>query len=397
MVSIIISDKNNVLSVKVWVYAEDVDRFVGWDAWDKYSRLFPTVWAAAAYKGAFGESLTIPPLSRHADNVAKWIEVITRESSKWSKGVGGLILTGWQRYDHFAILCELLPAAVPSLVYNSLVLSTPSGIGSPAIRNRVFIDENATSSTPTLGNPSDEAEAPRAMLSTSRLNKRTARIPHPRILMNRDQDKLARFGPNNNFRSPVQMVSKWDIISREFSQILSCPPSHSSSGTGTFKLSMLLKESDSDLSYATRCNFPGVAFFRVLFRLRNINSEVYQLEEKIERKRGWMTPYNARHNYSLPFRVNEVVLAEAPRLKQSLRLTAKSVVNSLAHIFDQWVVTEWIEQNVWESWRILDRLEKEGEKLKAMKVWPRRPVKYPEEMLNDLDLKGLIQNQPNEL
>lgn len=38
----------------VWVYAEDIYRFVTVQMWDKYATVFPTVWAASAFKGAFG-------------------------------------------------------------------------------------------------------------------------------------------------------------------------------------------------------------------------------------------------------------------------------------------------------------------------------------------------------
>ncbi|KAF0300689.1 Hexosaminidase D [Amphibalanus amphitrite] len=102
----------------VWVYAEDVDRFADPQIYSTFAEVFSRAWAASAYKGAFGETLTVPPLQRHLDNTLNWLRVIRRETPRFRDGFGGLVLTGWQRYDHMAVLCELLPASVPSLALN---------------------------------------------------------------------------------------------------------------------------------------------------------------------------------------------------------------------------------------------------------------------------------------
>lgn len=61
------------------------------------------------------ETLLVPPLKRHLENNLRWIALIHAEGSRFSQGIQGLVLTGWQRYDHFAVLCELLPVSIPSL------------------------------------------------------------------------------------------------------------------------------------------------------------------------------------------------------------------------------------------------------------------------------------------
>ena len=38
------------------------------------------------------------------------------------QGFQGIVITGWSRYDHFAVLAGLLPAAMPSLVSIVLML-----------------------------------------------------------------------------------------------------------------------------------------------------------------------------------------------------------------------------------------------------------------------------------
>ncbi|XP_073826444.1 hexosaminidase D-like isoform X3 [Musca autumnalis] len=107
----------------IWVYINDIYRFIPPMLWERYTRVFPTAWAASAFKGAFGESLMIPPIQNHLENNIRWLAVIAKEGGRFSKGFQGLALTGWQRYDHFAVLCELLPTGIPSLMVS---LSTVS-------------------------------------------------------------------------------------------------------------------------------------------------------------------------------------------------------------------------------------------------------------------------------
>lgn len=84
--------------LQVWVYAEDVYRFVPYSVWDKYAAVFPRVWAASAFKGAFGEHLFVPNIKRHLENNLRWLEVMGSEEVKFKDGFQGIAITGWQRY-----------------------------------------------------------------------------------------------------------------------------------------------------------------------------------------------------------------------------------------------------------------------------------------------------------
>ena len=80
----------------VWVYVEDIDHFVDAETWNKYARLFPQgVWAASAFKGAFGERLFMPNTLRHYANHMAWNDVMAREGRHIN--FKGVVLTGWSR------------------------------------------------------------------------------------------------------------------------------------------------------------------------------------------------------------------------------------------------------------------------------------------------------------
>ncbi|ODM89903.1 hypothetical protein Ocin01_16779 [Orchesella cincta] len=44
---------------------------------------------------------------------------------------------------------------------------------------------------------------------------------------------------------------------------------------------------------------------------------------------------------------------------------------------------------MWEAWKALDKLEKAGDTLRNIQVWPRRPVPSPQKMVDDLRLTAL--------
>jgi len=91
--------------------------------WNKYLNVFNSIWAASAFKGATGSDQYLTNIRYHLENHRSWIELVSeyRGTAHYSK-FKGIMITGWQRYDHFAVLCELLPVALPSLACDLLLL-----------------------------------------------------------------------------------------------------------------------------------------------------------------------------------------------------------------------------------------------------------------------------------
>ncbi|XP_078008684.1 hexosaminidase D-like [Phascolarctos cinereus] len=109
----------------MWFYDPDLDTDQIGRIIAKYAESgFRGVWFASSFKGSTGPAQMWTPLSHHLSNQLSWLRVL-RAMQAVSAGPHvrdapsirclGIVLTGWQRYDHYSVLCELLPVAIPSL------------------------------------------------------------------------------------------------------------------------------------------------------------------------------------------------------------------------------------------------------------------------------------------
>ncbi|XP_038618690.1 hexosaminidase D-like, partial [Tachyglossus aculeatus] len=100
----------------LWFYTPDLDTEQIGKIITKYAESgFSAVWFASAFKGTTGPAQIWTPLSHHLKNHLSWLKVIQAMAKFPTIQYQGIVLTGWQRYDHFSVLCELLPVGIPSL------------------------------------------------------------------------------------------------------------------------------------------------------------------------------------------------------------------------------------------------------------------------------------------
>ncbi|XP_069065829.1 hexosaminidase D-like [Pleurodeles waltl] len=100
----------------IWLYGAEMDLGKIRQHITKYQGLgFKTIWFASAFKGASGPAQVRTPLEQHQKNHHGWLQVFQTQHQFPNTTFQGIALTGWQRYDHFSALCELLPMGIPSL------------------------------------------------------------------------------------------------------------------------------------------------------------------------------------------------------------------------------------------------------------------------------------------
>ncbi|XP_077358123.1 hexosaminidase D isoform X2 [Festucalex cinctus] len=71
------------------------------------------MWAASSFKGSSGVYTNVPKTQNHVNNHLQWLKVAASVSP--GINIKGIAITGWQRYSHFSVLCELMPLGLPSL------------------------------------------------------------------------------------------------------------------------------------------------------------------------------------------------------------------------------------------------------------------------------------------
>ncbi|RCN40881.1 glycosyl hydrolase family 20, catalytic domain protein [Ancylostoma caninum] len=105
-----------IIEPVIWDYSENIVTMPD-AAFSMISTNFPVVWASSAYKGANFPSAKYIDIRHYETNNRAWIETKAEQEKKFNK-FHGIIITGWQRYDHMAAICEILPMGTPSMVLN---------------------------------------------------------------------------------------------------------------------------------------------------------------------------------------------------------------------------------------------------------------------------------------
>ncbi|PIO65774.1 hypothetical protein TELCIR_12533 [Teladorsagia circumcincta] len=100
------------------------------EMWEELAASFSTIWGASAFKGADGPNRYWNRVKAYVQNNRQWY-LQAEEHGELFSDFHGFILTGWQRYDHFASLCELMPVSMVSLAINLKIVKNFVVTGPP--------------------------------------------------------------------------------------------------------------------------------------------------------------------------------------------------------------------------------------------------------------------------
>ncbi|XP_005096331.1 hexosaminidase D [Aplysia californica] len=149
------------------------------DLWENLSAIFPKIWIASAFKGATGPRAAITNIRYHLDNHHAWLETLRSMSQKF-KAIQGIAITGWQRYDHYAVLCELFPHGLPCLAL--CLRFVEQGTLSPT--DVEFVGKELEFTTPLPINPFASRDVPACDFPGSLVYQMTIEFVHAEATIN---------------------------------------------------------------------------------------------------------------------------------------------------------------------------------------------------------------------
>lgn len=206
----------------VWKYTKEVFEELGPSLWNMYAIVFPKIWIASAFKGATGSDQYLTNTAHYVQNHKSWLYIVNEYGTRIN--FQGIFLTGWQRYDHFAVLCELFAVAVPSLAMCLMTLYglTESPVSPPKqVVNLLDCDHPYGLMGPAFGTPKCHypgGDVLEAILRFQQLKQDFQEIQRdPRV-----NGWITDYNIKHSFSSPQHVVSallELDHIEQEFLEI----------------------------------------------------------------------------------------------------------------------------------------------------------------------------------
>ena len=89
--------KKNEMEPMMWGYMEDVRNYFQPHIYEKYGRIFGSIWVATAYKGASGELAVVTSIQHHYLNHLSWIDIMMEKMNNSILSFKGVAFTGWSR------------------------------------------------------------------------------------------------------------------------------------------------------------------------------------------------------------------------------------------------------------------------------------------------------------
>ncbi|XP_026715123.1 hexosaminidase D-like isoform X2 [Athene cunicularia] len=277
------------VSPVVWFYAPDFEAEQIGPFLAKYAESgFDAVWFASAFKGTTGPAQSWPPLSYHLKNHLSWLKVMQALPRLAPLRCQGIVLTGWQRYDHYSVLCELLPVGIPSLAIclQTLVNGEPPP---PCCQHRASLHGRAHPPSPP---PSGW---PRALLPLS--------LPSPGGFTEETKRKVL------------------DTLGFQ---------------------SMQLEQSTCE----GRGAFPGVEIYHMVEQVNShLKESILKALEEESAIKGWFSPYHRKRQFGNP-RNLESFGSKVLKLHEDWESFVHDLRAHLERVYFPDTVEEWLEENI---------------------------------------------------